>query len=232
MLFNVLKGNLDKKQVMSHLVRLDKNKTSLKVQIDNSHIRFNSMLIIRGDTIVIARPAGIKKDLKKGSYIRFHVPDHDDLQVQLEVATPNFNLTNGTPVFLCKVPDSQTKTNHKRTNDRYNTRRFTNLALVIPEKHWAYRVLDLSLNGCNVLSKSGVPEEEFPNGTTYTDCYLRLGKNVRIQLDTLHPRSHRIQTVGMEFRVNQEGLHIKYLQHLLSSLEEREQEKYKAEPLN
>jgi len=229
---NVLTGKSAENAILALLNRLEQQKIAIRVEIENTLIRFNTMLIIRAGSVVLARPQALRENLEKGGMVRFKVPGDDEKELRLEITMPQYNLTNGTPVFLCKIPTQFHKTAYSRVVERFNTTRFTNLGLVIPEKAWAFRVLDISINGCKVLSKSGVPESEFPIGRSFENTYFKLGGRVKIELARLIPRSIRGHAVGLEFNVRQEGLHQKYLDHLITSLDKKDKDAMKAERLD
>ena len=231
-IINVLSGKSEEAAILALLNRLDQQKVTLRVEIENTLIRFNTMLIVRAGSVVLARPSALRDNLERGGMVRVKIPGEDEKELRLEISMPQYNLTNGTPVFLCKIPVKFHKTSYTRTVDRFNTTRFTNLGLVIPVKAWAFRVLDISQTGCKVLSKSGVPQTEFPIGMSFENTYFKLGTRVKIELARLIPRSIRGHAVGFEFNVRQEGLHQKYLDHLISSLDKKDKEAMKAERLD
>lgn len=231
-LFNIINRTRGEEQAIAAMLsRLEKDKQLVRVEIENTLTRFSSLLLHRKQTIVIAKPYGLNR-LEKGSFIRFRLPGDSERSLRLEVITPHFTLTNGTPVFLCARPSSFAEDGHNRSSDRFNTSRFTNVNLVVPELKWKFRVLDLSHAGARVYSKSKNLELDFPIGQRFTGAYIQLGKHVKVRLDYLTPRSHRYPAVGLEFSVTEEGSDHLYFAHLLENLEKHEKKALKAEPLS
>ena len=227
----ISKSKGQEKEVLSALNGLDKNKTPVRIEIENTLVRFNSVLLVRGNTVVVARPYHLE-NLMKGSNIRFKFPGDATKELRLEVTTPNFSLTNGTPVFLCDIPKQFLTNEHSRNGDRFNTTRYTNIHLVIPQLKWKFRILDLSHSGARVYTKSKELHLEFPLGERFDNTYIQMGKHVKVKLDYLIPRSHRYPTVGLEFIPSPDGNNHLYMTHLLENLEKMELEHLKSEPLS
>lgn len=221
----------EEEALRSLLIRLDREKTPVRVEIENTLTRFNTRMVLRGHTVVVARPQAVGHLLEQGTMVRFKVPGDADREVRMEVVTPHYNLSSGSPVFLCKIPTKFAANGAQRASERFNTSRFNNIMLVVPEHKWKYRVLDLSLTGCKVHSRTGDLKTEFPIGHRVGDGYLQLGDRVRVDLDYVVPRSYQGAAVGLEFGITQSGPSKRYLTHLLQSLERKDNERMRAEPM-
>ena len=206
------------KAVMASLNMLDRNKIPVRMEIENSTINFHTRLSIRSATVVVAKPGNLSGALSKGGTVRFKIPDSEGKEIRMEVLTPHFNLTSGSPVFLCKVPTAFAQGN-LRGALRYNTSKFTNVILTMPPNQAQFRIIDLSESGCKIYVPSQEAREIFPIGSPIASVRITLGTKVTVVLDTLTPRNHRGQAVGCQLMVSKEGPSRKYLVHLITSLE-------------
>jgi PilZ domain len=224
---NLLGGqSRDDKEIISSLNLLDKNRVPVRMEVENTSIHFNTRLSVKSATVIVAKPLNLKEGLNKGGTVRFKMPDSEGKELRMEVLTPHFNLTNGNPVFLCKIPTSFAQSN-MRGSLRFNTSRFTNVALVFADHPEKYRIVDLSTGGCKVFLHSKEAKERFRVGVTLSDARIDLGEKASVHLKAVVPRNHRGQAVGCQFEVSEEGASKKYLQHLLTSLEKAELERYR-----
>ena len=215
------------KEVERALTALDLGHTTVRVEIEKTRIRFNTVLSVRKGTVVVAKPAGLGGSLQVGSTIRFTLPDESGRNVRLVVATPNFNLSNGSSVFLCKLPKGFAA-GTARMAVRFDTTRFSNLLLTIQDKSdRGFRIVDLSAGGCKFQCPGSPALKQFPVGKPLQGGKIQLGDRVNVELEYLVPRAHLGSAVGCEFKVSANGLHAKYLQHLLISLEKSEGDRFK-----
>ena len=226
-LMNLLGGHSkEDKEILSTLNMLDRNQVPVRIEIENSPIRFNSRLNVRSATVVIAKPLSLNKGLSKGGTVRFKVPNSEGREIRLEIITPHFNLSNGNPVFLCKVPTAYAASN-LRGALRFNTSKFTNVQLMVEGHPESFRIVDLSSTGCKFYLTNKEAKKLFPIGNQLASCTISLGSKVSVKLDSLVPRNLRGQSVGCEIQVAKQGPSQKYLMHLLSSLEKTESDQYK-----
>src|SRR5689334_22792729 len=117
---DILKGfGGSAKELLDELGRLENSRAVIRVEIEGNSVHFSSRLSVKKDTVVIAKPIGLREGLETGAYIRFRLPDNPDREVRLEVLTPHFNLSGGNAVFLCRLP-TQGPAPAKRKADRYN----------------------------------------------------------------------------------------------------------------
>lgn len=216
--------NKEQRAVRHALARLDREKTPVRLEIENTLIHFYTRVSVKASTVVIAKPTGLRDGLKKGGIVRFRLPDGADHEVRMEIAAPHFNLSNGTSVFLCKLPEGFAEPN-QRNGDRYNTSRFNNILLEVAESTERFRVIDISISGFKFYVNNREGMNLFPVGEPLHHAAIHLGERVKVELETLIPRIHRANTVGCEMKVRQDGPSRKYLQHLINSLAKIEAEK-------
>lgn len=214
----------EEREVVKTLQMLERQRTPVRVEIEKTRIRFNTIISIRRGMVVIAKPGGLHKELKTGGSVRLKIPEADAREVRLEIITPHFNLTNGASVFLCKMP-TQFAGGARRASERYDTSRFNNLKLGLDKAEQQFKLVDISLGGCRIQVTSGVAEQLFPIGKDIAPATIRLGNNVSVALGSLVPRVHSQSAVGMQYQVSSEGNHMKYMQHLLLSLAKTEDER-------
>jgi hypothetical protein len=214
------------KEILASLNLLDKHRVPVRMEIENTSIHFNTRISVKSATVIVAKPLNLKEGLAKGGTVRFKVPDSEGREMRMEVLTPHFNLTNGNPVFLCKIPTSFAQSN-QRGATRFNTSRFTNVALVLGNHPEKYRIVDLSAGGCKVFISSKEAKELFRVGVPIHGARIDLGQKAAVHLKALVPRSLRGQAVGCQFEVSEEGASRKYLLHLMQSLEKAELERYR-----
>jgi hypothetical protein len=176
----------------------------------------------------VAKPAGLGPYLKKDSMVRFSVPDEPGRDVRLQVASPHFNLTSGNAIFICNFP-TEFSEGTKRRSTRFNTSRFNNLHLSVPTLKYRFRIIDLSLNGLKIYVQ-GDPAEMFPLGKPISPANIAISK-VNAELTAIIPRVHKGNTVGCEFQAAQNSTALKYIAHLINSLQKSEQEKIQSAEL-
>jgi len=216
----------DDKEILAALNLLDKHRVPVRMEIENTSIHFNTRISVKSATVIVAKPLNLKEGLAKGGTVRFKIPDSEGREMRMEVLTPHFNLTNGNPVFLCKIPTSFAASN-QRGAMRFNTSRFTNVTLAFDNHPEKYRVVDLSTAGCKVFLASKEAKERFSVGVPMHGARIELGQKASVHLKVVVPRNLRGQAVGCQFEVSDEGASKKYLQHLMQSLEKSELERYR-----
>ncbi len=222
MLSNLLKlPGSEEREVNKVLRQAEKYKTPVRIEIENSNVRFYSILSIKRGLVVVAKPPGLKGGVSREGFVRFRVPDSEDKEIRMEVTVPHFNLLSGGYVFLCRLPKEFAESS-KRNSERYNTSRFNNLHLFIPEMKVRYRIIDISSTGCKVFTEKSNPKSLFEVGKPLSPASISVGDKVEIDLASAIPRSHHRNTVGFELRVDGGGSSGKYLSHFLKSLETAE----------
>jgi hypothetical protein len=207
-------GSSDPMEILADLAR---NKTPVRIEIENTLIKFNSQMTLKKGTVVIAKPLGLKEGLNVGSYVRIRIPGGGRRELRLQVNTPHFNLTSGNSVFVCDAPESEVSA--RRESDRYDVTRYNNLRLVLGAEQ--FRLVDVSSTGFKVLV-TNQQAEHFPLGGTIHSAFIMLGANARVDLDKVIPRSHHGGSIGCAFEVSPDGVSARYLNHLLASLTKAE----------
>jgi len=212
------------KELLDELGRLEASRSVIRVEIEGNSVHFNSRLSVKKDTVVIAKPMGLREGLESGGYVRFRLPESPDREVRLEVLTPHFNLSSGNAVFLCRLP-SQGPAHAKRKADRYNVSHFANVQLVITGRGREFRVVDVSLTGCKVLTTPLEAQSYFPLNRELGQVHIQVGSKAKVELVAVIARSHLGASVGCEFSVKGDGPSQVYLSHLIKSLEKAETER-------
>jgi hypothetical protein len=212
------------KELLDQLSRLESERAVIRVEIEGSSVHFNSRLSMKKDTVVIAKPIGLRDGLEAGGFVRFKMPDDPSREVRLEVVTPHFNLSSGNAVFLCRLP-TQGAAPAKRKADRYNVSHFANVVLVINTRAREFRVVDVSLTGCKVLTTPLEAQTYFPLNREMAQVHIQVGSKAKVELSTVVARSHLGASVGCEFSVKGDGPSQVYLSHLIKSLEKAETER-------
>lgn len=219
--FIKLPGGGPGREIQSILQGLERNKTPLRIEIENTNTRFFSVLSIKRGLIVVAKPPGLKDGVTRGGYVRFKVPKADGKELRMEVTVPHFNLLSGNYVFLCKLPTVFAESS-QRKHERYNTSRFKNLHLVLPGPQFRFRIVDISREGCKTVTQNVQFEGRLQMGSPYSPATISVGGKVEIGLGAATPRSHHQAMLGFEFNLDSTETSPKYLAHFLQSLEKEE----------
>ena len=220
---SLMGGSSDPLEILADLAR---NKTPVRVEIENTLIKFNSQLTLKKGSVVIAKPLGLKEGINVGTYVRIRIPGGGRRELRLQVNTPHFNLSSGNAVFVCDAPEAEVSA--RRESDRFDVTRYSNLRLVVGGEQ--FRLVDVSSTGFNAISTVQQAQQHFPIGREIQGAYIMLGSNARVDLQKLIPRSHQHgMSIGFEFEVSREGASAKYLNHLLSSLTKAETERMSTE---
>lgn len=219
-------GGGESREILSSLQMLDRNKVPVRMEVENAAIHFNTRISVRSGAVIVAKPLNLREGLNKGGTVRFHLPNSDGKDLRMEVLTPHFNLTNGNPVFLCKIPTAYAQSN-MRVATRFSTSRFTNVTLHLEGVSGHFRVVDLSDGGCKVFLNSKEAKDHFKMGVPIKGGRIDLGDKASVHLSRVIPRNLRGQAIGCQFEVSGEGVSRKYLQHLIESLEKTELERYR-----
>jgi hypothetical protein len=205
-------------RALDALERIAEEKATVKVQIEGSQTRFKSRLLLKEGQVVFARPEGIQDGLRIGKFVRFRIPDDPGKEIRLEILAPQVNLASGGSVFVCKAPDTGPMPS-KRKADRLGLAHLSNVMLVMPMHAREFRLSDISLNGCRVMTTPPEAKTYLPLGKELANVYIQVGSKAKVELETFIPRTHRRNSVGCEFRVKPEGTSHVYLERLIETLE-------------
>ena len=209
--------------IFKTLSKLAQAKEPLIVEVEKTKTRFRSIISLRKDLVVIAKPIFLK--LEKGSVVRFQPPGEKDKDIRLEVFQPHFNLTSGSAVFLCKIPSGFTSA--QRGGLRFATAQYSSLFLRLGDSAKKYRIVDISETGILVNLNSTQEAKSFPRNRVLTGAQIKV-REYNINLDQLTPRAHRGYQIGCEMQVTQGDASLKHLNNLVKTLEQDEARKIRA----
>lgn len=218
----------DEKAVKKIMLRLEANKTPVRVEIEGKNIHFYTVFSMKRNLVVAAKPQGLQKELTRDGTVRFRVPDEEDKEIRLDISVPHFNLLSGSYVFLCTIP-KQFAEQSKRGADRFNTSRFNNLFLVIPHVRKRFRIVDMSRSGCKIFTNHKINRVQFQLGETIEKAYIEVGGKVDIQLESAIARARDGTTVGFQVQISEADNSAKYMAHFIKSLETAETASYGVE---
>ena len=224
-----LRRRSEVKEVLAEIRRIDRLKTPILMEIEQSHVHFRSVLAVKKGVVVVAKPDGLTSHLKKDNVVRFAVPGEEGRDLRLEVISPHFNLTSGNSVFLCKIPE-QFAEGAKRKAVRFNTSRFKNLQMFLPSLETQFRIVDLSSHGCKIYVTNINVEAVFPLGVPISPARINISK-FSTDLDAVIPRVHVSKAVGFEMTYPPGGAARKYVEHLLTSLLKSEEPRLSSDAL-
>lgn len=217
----------EEKAVNAVLTRLHREKTPVRMEIERSKIRFTSMLAFKNNSVLAAKPEALNPVLKSGHFVRFKVPWEPEKTLRMAVTTTNFNLTNGNPVFICQPPTTFAESAH-RVSERFNTMRYSTMLLRFHDLAGEFRIVDISGHGCRFQASEGGLQKTMPIGKTIPGAWIQLGNKATIELETVTPKIHQKNEVGVEFVVKADGKNRKILDHLISSLDKQQKENIRA----
>lgn len=217
----LLKGGSDPMELLAELAR---NKTTVRIEVEGTLIKFNSQLTLKKGSVVVAKPVGLKEGLGAGNYVRMRPPVGGARELRLKVLTPHFNLASGNAVFVCEAPEAEVAA--RRESDRFDVTRYNNLRLVLGSVE--FRLADVSATGLKVQTAGQQAQEYFPLGRELSGAHIMLGSNARVDLERVVPRAHHGAYVGCEIAVSRDGTSERYLNHLLSSLTKAESQRLSA----
>lgn len=184
------------KAVLQTLKGFAGDRRKIVFEVERSRVHFGALLSVKKYVVALSKPANLAGAVKEKSVLRLAVPDVADQGLRLEVVKPHYNLMSGNAVILCRIP-SKFVQGPQRQELRYDTRKFNNLHLELPSKEEAFRVMDLSLHGVNILVPYYNVGGLLSLGQTLTPARLRVGKQTA-ELGHAVPRFVRGQRVGME----------------------------------
>lgn len=218
------------KAVNAILTAMDRDKAPVRMELEQTNIRFTTMLVYKTDSVVVAKPTALEESLKKGQHVRFKVPGDRTREISMEIVSPHFNLNNGRVVFICTPPTGFAEST-MRDAERFDTRRFSNLHLKINQFEEPLRIVDLSIQGCRVLVNHPNPNKVLPVGQIVSQGIINMGNKAQVELNQIIPRMHRGQEVGIEFAVSGKGSHQRMLDNLLTLLDRKQKEDIRSERL-
>ena len=203
---------------LSVLRTLSRDRHTVEMELSSLLVRFKTTLVLRNGTVAVAKPPALEVNLRKGADARFKIPWDKSFEIHLPVAVPHLNLSNGASAFLCKLPEGYAVPVRRRS-DRFDTRRFKNLLLEIPDLHALLPIQDLSASGCRVMAETPHELSALQKTNRLQRGFIQLGNRVHIALVGLAPRMIHGRAVGLEFQVDsRESAHSRRLSLLLGTL--------------
>ncbi len=219
---DVLTETLSGKAVLRTLKQLERHRKAVRLEVEQSEVSFYTVLSLRPKVLVLARPADLEPGvLQRGSTVRFIVPDANRNVVRMRVIEPEYRRERGDPVVVCEIPDGFAEKS-RRGADRFNTSRFKNLKLVVPQLEAEFRIIDMSMSGCKVFVEDFDDWKTLEAGTSMRFTKVAIGDKVEIELDLLTPRVVKPPTVAFAWEASQKGDSAKYLAHMIKSLHKTE----------
>jgi hypothetical protein len=197
------------------LVELTFTKTPVRVQIDQTLIRFKAQLAVQPDgKVVIRKPFGLNGYLASGTCVRLRIPGAEKREVRLEVLVSDQIRSTGELEFVCKPLESLLQC--RRTHDRFDTSEHAHLGVVIGGTR--LQLFDISERGFRAGPASALSPETIMLGREIPEVRLELGWDAQIRFARVVPRNFREFAIGFEFVPETDRASERYLRHLLDTL--------------
>ena len=194
----------------------------MRLEAENSDVSFYTVLSLRPQGIVIAKPADLEDELLvAGVVVRFTVPDRSGNVVRMEILESDHERLRGDAVILCKYPEAFGPKS-KRKSHRFNTGRYNNIRLAVPQFDAGFRVVDISDAGSKVLAESFDEWDQLRLGRSLRFSRIEVGEKVQIDLSELTPRLINPPTISFEWKVSLKGQGSRHLAQLIQSLHKEE----------
>ena len=206
---------------LEFLAELARTKAPVRVEVENSQVRFNSQLTLKRGVVVIAKPPGLREGFGTDTFVRMHTLHGASHEFRMKVKSPHVNLASGNAVFICEAPHSEVSS--QRNSERFDVTRYNNLRLVMNTVE--FRLQDVSKSGLRAIATPSEAERFFPLNHELRSAHLKLGAKVRVDLEKLVPRARLPVAVGCEFTIASDPTSGRYLTHLLDSLKKTEEER-------
>ena len=220
-LFASVKESFKGDSLPRSLSHLADNRIPVRLEVENSESSFYTVLSIRPKGVVLGKPPDLQPDLLKAeAFVRFTVPDGSRNVIRMKILKPGIKRKRGDSVILCEYPE-EFAAKSMRKSDRFNTSRYKNLQLYIPQLDARLRIVDISRTGCKVLAEQLEEWDEFQIGRL-----LRFGKVVVsdkavFELGALTPRHVDPPVVSFQWEIADDDS-ARYLEHLIKSLHSAE----------
>jgi hypothetical protein len=212
----------EERAVMRALAELSDRKMPLRLESEQSGVSFFTVISLRRNAVVVARPRSLRGGLAKESFVRLTLPNSGRKQVRLPVLVPHVKLPMTVKhACICGVPSAFSGV-CRRAAERFSTTRFRNLHLQLPEQQKTFRVVDLSTSGVRIYAGAETSLMLFAPGSELAPARLRIGERVTIEMASLVARAAGGGTVGLELRVQRDGASERHLMNLLNRLQEQE----------
>ena len=220
-LFSSLTESIKGNSVARSLSLLADKRVPVRLEVENSEASFYTVLSLRPQGILLGRPPDLENGLiKTGGFVRFPLPDGSRHVLRMQILKPAVRRKRGDTVILCATPREFSERS-KRKSDRFNTTRFKNLSLFLPQLDARLRVVDVSRSGCKVLAAELQNWNEFRLGRPIHFTRVDIGSKAVLELGALIPRHISPPVVSFEWNVaDEESAH--HLERLIRSLHDAE----------
>ena len=194
---------------------LTENRTPVRLEIENSELKFYTVVALREEQLLVAKPVDLNDSgLKPGAVLRFVMPDGSWNVVRMRLVNPKVERRRGDSVMLFEVPQESGPKSQRRSN-RYNTSRYNNLVLTVPHFEELMRIIDISMEGCKVYITDFDRWELVQVGMTMRAAKLLLGSKVEVPLPRIIPRMVKPPTASFEWHILPGGKAAKFLGHAI-----------------
>ena len=214
-------GGMEARSVRRALEDLQRHQARIRVEIEQSGIRFKTVLMLRQDVVAIGKPMGWQGELPIGTVVRFKTNERKPRELRLEVVNPEFRLPNGKAFFICNTP-AKFAPKSPRGSERFRTDRFRNLEMNFPELGSKYKIVNISESGCRIDTGRENLETIWSIGESVAPAMVQVGKSISIELDEVILRSIQPEVVGLEFKTARNSKEGKHLETLIKWLEKWE----------
>lgn len=212
----------EERAVLRALDDLAVRKLPVRLESEETGVSFFTIISLRRNGLLIARPRTLRGGLPKDSFVRLTLPNQGRKQVRVPVLVPHVKLPMTMKyACICGVPTTFSGV-CKRHTDRFSTARFKNLHLQLPRYGKNLRVVDLSVGGVRVFAGTESSQLAFDSDTDLAPGHLRVGERVQIELESVLPRAQVGNMVGMSMKVSNDGVSGRFLLSLLNRLQEQE----------
>ena len=220
-LFSSLSGSLKGNNIARSLTQLAQDRVPVRLEVENSESSFYTVLSLRPQGVLLGRPADLENGLlKAGGHVRFTIPDGSRQVIRLQIIKPNVRRKRGDAVVLCGIPEEFAEKS-QRASDRFNTSRYKNLSLNIPQIDAHFRIVDISRTGCKVMAQQLEKWNEFRVGRPLRFGRVEVGNKQVFELGSLIPRFVNPPVVSFQWEVGDEES-ASYLERLIKALHSAE----------
>lgn len=230
-LWNKMTGKVKEgPEVVPVLRKLSDGQTVIRMEMERAMLRFNTRLALRDQMVLVGKPSGLESSIEKDDCARIKVPWARNFEVRMFVTAGHINLKNGNEGFVCQTPSGNALP-VKRSKERFNTRRFSNLKLLLPSFGLDFPIMDLSAQGCRIMGRPDFVADLFRMNQKIMEGVIQVGEHFHIVLETMIPRVQLREMVGLEFNTRTDSGHKRNLTTLLGTLAMQEVNTYAPDPI-
>jgi hypothetical protein len=212
----------EERAVLRALAELSDRKMPVRLESEETGVSFFTVISLRRNGLLVARPRTLRGGLPKDSYVRLTLPNTERKQVRMPVLVPQLKLPMSMRyASICGVPQTFSGV-CKRKAERFSTARFRNLQLLLPSVGRTFRVVDLSTSGIRIFTGTEGNLMMFEPESELAPARIRIGERAAIELDSLVPRARTGNAVGLSMQVRRDGASERFLMNLLNRLHNQE----------